>query len=313
VFSGGRRWRRWREHREPGGLAIFAFHGVVLEPLTVPAFCFTPADAFRRQLRCIEQSHHVLPLDDALRALGENRLEGPTAALTFDDGFQSLHDLVLPFLRALGLPASCFLATAAVGSEALLWFCRLHRAVSQTPHPSLAWKGQRYDLSTTALRAQTSAQLQARLKKLPAPQLEREVDAIALALDDDPAAPPAADSPFRSLDHASITALEQSGLVRFGGHTHRHAILSALSSEAQREEIGTSLGLVREWVDDPLSIFAYPNGEASDVGPEAMEILRGQRISAALSAVHGRAQRSSPSLALPRICLGPDFFEDQIQ
>ena len=305
--------RRWGERQGDGNLAIFAFHGVVSEPLAVPDFCFTSADAFRRQLRCIQRYHEVMPLDAALRSLWAGKLTGPTAALSFDDGFQSLHDLVLPLLRELGLTASCFLATAAVDSDALLWFCRLHRAVSQTRHPSLAWDGHDYDLSTPALRAQASAQLQARLKALPAPQLERVVDALALALDDDPAAPAPADSPFRTLDRASITALERSGLLRFGAHTHRHAILSALSPEAQREEIETSLDLVRGLVDDPLPIFAYPNGGAADFGPEAMEILRRRGISAALSAVHGRAKRSSPTLALPRICLGPDSFEDEIR
>ena len=254
----------------------------------------------------------MLPLDDALRALGEGRLDRPTAALSFDDGFQGLHDLVLPMLRERGLPASCFLATAAVGSDALLWFCRLHRAVSETRHASLAWQGRRYELSGPSQRAAASAGLQAALKKLPAPQLETEVDVIARALGEDPAAPVAADSPFRTLDAASIAALEQSGLVRFGAHTHRHAILSLLSAEAQREEIETSLRRVRELAKEPLPIFAYPNGGASDFGPVAMEILRDEGIPLALSAIHGRAGRSSPPLALPRICLGPDSFEEAI-
>jgi len=300
---------RWRERRRRGRLAIFAFHGIVNEPLAVPGFCFTPVETFRRQLQLIRATHEVLPLEDGLRALRDGRLSEPAAALTFDDGFQSVHDVALPLLREHALPASCFLATAAVGSDAALWFCRIHRAVSETPHARLEWADRRYDLSTPAKRARASASLQQRLKRMPAPALEREVDRIAGALDDMPAARLRPDSPYRMLDRAAIGALERSGLVRFGAHTHRHAILSALPAQAQREEIETSLRAVREWVARPLAVFAYPNGMACDFGREAQAILEGEGIRAALCAFGGRATAASAPMALPRICLGPRSLE----
>lgn len=46
---------------------------------------------------------------------------GKSLVITFDDGFRAVHDLALPVLADLGLPATAFLATAYIGAPRLAW------------------------------------------------------------------------------------------------------------------------------------------------------------------------------------------------
>ena len=66
--------------------------------------------AFRDQMLWLTEHRQVVDLPDAAAALdGSWRLPRGRAAITFDDGFSSLHEFVLPVLVELGLPATVFL------------------------------------------------------------------------------------------------------------------------------------------------------------------------------------------------------------
>src|SRR5437764_9322116 len=108
-------------------VTVFCYHAVVAEPLALPHFCFLERGAFHRQLVDLKSQYDVLPLRTALdRLWGEEPSSGdrPAAALTFDDGYQNMHDIVLPELRELEMPAACFINSSAVATGRPLWFSR---------------------------------------------------------------------------------------------------------------------------------------------------------------------------------------------
>lgn len=70
-----------------------------------------------QQLRSLVQGirssgHEIVSLRNLLDHPGNNRV-----ALTFDDGFRSVHDAALPVLRDEGVTASLFLTTGYVGAD----------------------------------------------------------------------------------------------------------------------------------------------------------------------------------------------------
>ena len=69
--------------------------------------------AFKRQMMWLKQHGEILPLDEYLIGYREDpgNLKGKYA-LTFDDGYQEVFDLVAPFLIAENIPAT-FLQTRA--------------------------------------------------------------------------------------------------------------------------------------------------------------------------------------------------------
>jgi peptidoglycan/xylan/chitin deacetylase (PgdA/CDA1 family) len=78
--------------------------------------CVTPA-AFRAQMRHLrEAGWTVVPLADLAGALAAGRsLPARTAAITFDDGFADNYTHAFPVLADLGLPATVFVTTGALG------------------------------------------------------------------------------------------------------------------------------------------------------------------------------------------------------
>jgi peptidoglycan/xylan/chitin deacetylase (PgdA/CDA1 family) len=79
---------------------------------------------FTRQMAWLRRRRQVLPLRDALSRLDSSgRLPRGYAALTFDDGFESLHAHALPVLVREQLPATVFLVaqTLTPGGRPVDW------------------------------------------------------------------------------------------------------------------------------------------------------------------------------------------------
>jgi peptidoglycan/xylan/chitin deacetylase (PgdA/CDA1 family) len=288
-------------------LVVFCFHGVVAELLEVPHFCFTDRRTFRHQLIAIKLHGDILPLDAALDRLWNGDAghgDRPICALTFDDGYQSWHDLVLPILVELDMPATCFVNTSAIATGRPLWFCRLHHAFSRTAHPELAWAYRTWPLATTYDRAAVLSAVETELKDLPGGVVDDEVDGICRSLDVDPDGA-RLEPAYRPLDEASIGAMVGSGLVQFGAHGHRHLILSSLDPESQVAEVVTSVDAVRRLTGQSADVFAYPNGQADDYDEHTFAALERAGVSAAVTAVAGECSAQTSRWELPRRLLGP--------
>src|SRR5512134_2690195 len=102
------------------------YHAVLTSPLAVPDWCFLDAGVFREQLEYLARRFEVVSLHEAVRRLKNRMVTRPTAAITFDDGFQSVHDVAFPILKRMGLPATVFVATGLVGTDDTTWYCRLN-------------------------------------------------------------------------------------------------------------------------------------------------------------------------------------------
>jgi peptidoglycan/xylan/chitin deacetylase (PgdA/CDA1 family) len=88
-------------------LPILTFHAL---DEGSPPLSFPP-DVFVRGMRGLHRDGwRALPLGEAVRLLFTGALPGRTLALTFDDGYRSVHDRALPVLEELGWPATVFLA-----------------------------------------------------------------------------------------------------------------------------------------------------------------------------------------------------------
>lgn len=183
-------------------------------------------------------------------------------AVTFDDGWADNFTQAYPVLRELGIPASVFLATGAVEERIPFWW----------QNPGLS------DEEIEALKDQPQEELEARA---------------------------AADTILRQahtddfLTWNQIREMAGSGLVTFGPHGHRHALMTSLSREEALEDIRECWDLLRREVPVALlPVLAWPNGNVRDdltADLEAMGLLAG--VSTRPGAV---ARVSENRWALPR-------------
>ncbi len=75
--------------------------------------------AFRQHMQFLVQNYTVIPLNSIQKALSSfNKGSKPYAIITFDDGYLDNYTNALPILDEFHLPATFFLATSEIGSEA---------------------------------------------------------------------------------------------------------------------------------------------------------------------------------------------------
>jgi peptidoglycan/xylan/chitin deacetylase (PgdA/CDA1 family) len=278
-------------------LSILIFHRVLPGP---DALSPGEVDAARFDQLCgwLARWFNVLPLDAAVRRLQAGELPARSLAITFDDGYADNHDIALPILARHGLCATFFIATGFLDGGRM-WNDSVIEAVRAAREPSLdlgdigvAGIG-RLAVATVDEKCQAIARLLPALKYLDPGRRERAAADVARAA----GATPPNDLMMSS---AQVRALRRGGM-QVGAHTVNHPILRDLAPATASDEIRSSKSALEALLDEPVSLFAYPNGKPGvDYGPEAVDIVRRCGFEAAVSTGWGVARRGADAFQLPR-------------
>jgi peptidoglycan/xylan/chitin deacetylase (PgdA/CDA1 family) len=235
---------------------------------------------FRQICEFLAKSYQVMPLSEMVRLNRQGeKLPARAVAITFDDGYASNHDLGFPVLSELGLPATIFLATGFLDGTDQLWF-------------------QEMDLAFQSM-GRSGAELAkalAELKKLPNTEMRTEVERAGASTQASATIPRA----MQPMSWDDARALQQSGLIELGGHTHTHPILARCTQEEQAYEIKTCRDRMTAELGRAPSLFAYTNGGPADFTVETQQLLTEHGFDAAFTMMGGRYSARSSSHALPR-------------
>jgi peptidoglycan/xylan/chitin deacetylase (PgdA/CDA1 family) len=210
---------------------------------------------FRWQMELLSECFNVMPLDQALHALENERMPPRAVCITFDDGYRSTHDLAAPVLREFGLPATVFVATGYVGSGNM-WNDKIIESVRRLPDGLLdlaaSGIGVR-SIHTVEDRKRAVAELIEVAKYLPPPQrLALTVKLETLA--------GGASVQGQMVTSDMICAMASQG-IEIGAHTVSHPILSNLEDNAAQYEIEQCKRDLEAITGNPVRYFAYPNGK----------------------------------------------------
>ena len=208
-----------------------------------------PVRAFRDLLLWMRRRADPVALGDWFPGEGNSPAEGggglpamrrrlPCFAVTFDDGWadNALH--AAPVLEELRIPATVFLATGAIEKRTPFWW-QVHGLS---------------DAAIESMKALSPGQLEQLVRK--APSGVREACAREF------------------LDWRQVREMSKSGLVRFGLHGHRHALMTSLSHTAALDDVCRCRAILQAHVPEALvPFFAWPNGNVrADLAP-ALESL----------------------------------------
>lgn len=283
----------------PGGtrarLSILIFHRVLAAQ--DPLF---PEEADERRfdevLQWVRRWYRVMPLDEAVDALREDRLPARAMAITFDDGYADNATRAVPILQRHGMTATFFVATSFLDggrmwNDTVIESLRRCTAdsvdlgpVGLTPMPLR---------SAAERRAAAMATLRA-TKYLPADERHQQVQRVQHicapgALPDD-----------LMMQTAQVRGLLRAGM-QVGAHTRTHPILSRISDDQARHEIHRSKEDLQDLLGRPVNLFAYPNGKPGvDYAPQHVAMVRESGFSAAVSTSAGASARDSDFHQLPR-------------
>ncbi|HEY6006583.1 MAG TPA: polysaccharide deacetylase family protein [Anaeromyxobacter sp.] len=269
LAAGADRAVCWLRRRKAGGarVLVLAYHRVTPEFAeaareALPSLVVSAA-TLRRHLEQVARTHEVVSLADAVRVLAEPRgtVRRDVAAVTFDDGYADNHDVALPVLSALRVPATLFVATGFTGTRRRLVHDRLFATLSElvrrgVPLHRAGIAAPEQALLSACADDGPAATLDRLLARLPHGAVLRLAEALeartGLREEDLPEG-------TRLLGWDELRALQAAG-VELGGHSVSHAVLPNLGIEEARREIAGCRDHLAERLGRRPRHFAYPNG-----------------------------------------------------
>ncbi|GEJ56283.1 polysaccharide deacetylase family protein [Anaeromyxobacter diazotrophicus] len=273
LCAAGARWLvRSVARRAAGGprVLILSYHLPTLE-LAEPSRRVLPSllvsrQTLRRQLQQLAREREIVTLDQARAVLAEPAAgaaaRGPdVAVVTFDDGYAGVHEVALPVLRELRLPAAVYVPTGYVGTARRLLHDRLFASLTELQRRRLLPEA-------AGLAPELQALLDACAGGVPGATLDRliarlphdRLRAIAEALERrlgmrEQDLPPET----RIMGWDELRALEAGG-VEVGGHSVEHVALVNVPLAQARAEIRGCREHLAERLGERARHFAYPNG-----------------------------------------------------
>ncbi len=276
-----------------GRLTILIYHRVLERP--DPLQDIPDAREFRRQMELVRRCFRPLPLPEAVARLKAGGLPARALCVTFDDGYRDNHEVALPILQELGIPATFFVATAYLDGG-LMFNDRVIETLRRLPpgEYELDWLEQEPlvidgEESRRALVPRLLGSLKYR------PQHERQEASERFA-----ALAPEPLPTDLMMESEQVRNLHQAGMT-IGAHTHTHPILTRIPCEGAREEITRGRERLEEITGAPVTLFAYPNGQpVIDYDECHAAMVRELGFEAALSTRWGAADVGSDPFQLPR-------------
>jgi peptidoglycan/xylan/chitin deacetylase (PgdA/CDA1 family) len=214
---------------------------------------------FRRRMEMLARIGTPIGMTDLLRGLDGAPLPPNPVMITFDDGYRSCHDIALPILRELGIPATFFIATSFVTERKLYWWERIALALNTTRRPRLqmSYPGPiEIDTADPAARHV----LDDAIKNTFGIDIARFLAELYAALDVEwsPAIDAAhADRLIMTWDQ--VRALDRAGMG-VESHTRHHHVLETLDDDALHDELVHSREDLERELGRPVRAIAYPVG-----------------------------------------------------
>lgn len=275
-------------------LSILIFHRVLARPdALMPGE--PDAKTFDALIAAIARTFNVLPLRVAVQRLRENNLPPRALCVTFDDGYADNAEIALPILLRHHLPATFFVATDFLDGGRM-WNDSIIETVRRASGPSFDLRDLglgNYAVDTLDARRLTIDALLNQLKYLPLAERTRQVAAIAARID-------AALPDNLMMSTQQLRNLRASGM-EIGAHTHTHPILVRQTAEAAHAEMRLGKSRLEEILDEPVTVFAYPNGKPDqDYAAEHVKMVQDLGFECAVSTAWGSARPNSDLWQLPR-------------
>lgn len=254
---------------------------------------------FKRQILWLKNRFEFLSLEDYLTSSEESTLKPKKiVALTFDDGYRAVFDLVSPFLEEEQIPATFFVNTSHLEDGELYWFVYFNALCSEKVYPSILINDQEYSLSTrsTSMQAWKTLITQARHSGNPIAFSKEFANKYPL--------PDEVVNKYIGLHRDQIISIGKSRLFDVGGHTHRHPYLDLLTEEEQLSEMLINKRILHDLTGQSVDCFSFTGGEynrqsisaVKRAGFKAALAIQPKSLGAESAFEIGRVDIYSPSL-----------------
>ena len=270
-------------------------------------------DLIRTILRWVANKNiKVISLQEMLESLAtKKQLNEFSIAFTLDDGFADQGDLILPIFLEYKIPATVFLITDFTDGKSWPWDCKVKFAILNSKlnniSVNLGEGCESFVLSSIESRRLMYRKILGIAKNFDSKSMEAFIGDIQDATGVDiPAFPP---PEHRPLTWNMARRFEEQG-IRFGPHGKSHRAIASLTPEEAHSELCDSWNRLTTELKNPLPVFCWPMGGASDFTSQNKILVRELGMMAAVSAMPGYIEQSEHDrYALPRYSLPDDMSQ----
>jgi peptidoglycan/xylan/chitin deacetylase (PgdA/CDA1 family) len=309
-----------RKARRAEGRGIVLMYHRISAAQDAMGMSVSPAH-FDQHLSSLGRRARIVGLGELVgRMAAGDPFEGDLAAVTFDDGYKDNYANALPILKRHQASATVFVTTDFVDGRRRPLSSRLVAALRrlwsrQSPPESWIESGDAaVDAAIRRLLAHPDdlAHL-APLKRAYRGLSWERTEEIAGRLEQLAGETSLPDGEF--LDWDEVRALAGQG-VEIGSHTVAHPILSRVSPERGRHEIGASRLRLEKEIGLPVRGFAFPNGHRGDFTEDNVKAVPAAGYEYACTAEPGVNRPGDDRLRLRRIGVGdygPRYLELKLE
>ncbi len=262
-----------------------------------PEMLAVSPENFRAQMRYLKDHASLVRFEEDWTKTAK-----PAVAVTFDDGYADNALAALPILEEVGVPATFFVTTGAVGTKQEFWWHELERLIlrgEQLPSTFVLENGrfsktwptrtdeERRSLYNEMVQLMNSSDPQRRNTWLTQFRDWAQSEAMSTGT-------------HRLMTLGELRLLAASKLVTIGSHTVTHTQLSSLRPDAQREEITTSKRQLEEWLGRKIDVFSYPFGKRTHFTKQSMQLCREAGFAKAAANFPGQAHQWTNPYRIPR-------------
>jgi peptidoglycan/xylan/chitin deacetylase (PgdA/CDA1 family) len=302
---------------------ILLYHRVAELPSDPQLLCVTPQH-FSEHLEHLRRHYRIMSLSELVRALKERRLPKHAVVITFDDGYADNLLNAKPLLEHYEAPATAFIVTGYVGSEHEFWWDELERLVLLNPelpkHLQVKVNGKIYEWHLNKWARLSEKEISEHrmwnvllpddptprhrayreLHRLLRPLGEEEREAVLAQLRAQSEDEGSGRTDYRAMTPEEVCRLADGGLVEVGAHTETHPVLATQPVETQQKEITESKRHLEVIIGRRVTAFSYPYGGRSDVGQDAVRLVREAGYDLACANFPSPITRRSNAFFLPR-------------
>jgi peptidoglycan/xylan/chitin deacetylase (PgdA/CDA1 family) len=242
------------------------------------------------------QPLHRTAVEELIQRATRDDLPPNAAAITFDDGYRDNYEYAFPILKRLGLPATIFVTTGPVDSQAPLWHDTVFDAFRRANAESVSFGGKVYALGTLAEKRFALKMFRAYLRTQEPAAWDKQIGRLVNELRLAGSAPAVA----KKLSWDEITEMARHDIT-FGAHTVTHPILTCVPLRDATFEIVTSKRTLEEHLGTPVRLFAYPNGGRNDFNDTLKSVLRDAGFLCAVTILPGVNDAHTDPFELRRV------------
>jgi len=287
---------------------IFLFHGVIHQSnhkVRNYNGKHIQANTFAECIKLLNENGNPVSMDEILNHhINKEELPPKSFAITFDDGFENNLSVAAPILYDFKVPATIYITTEFIEKNKMSWVDRIEYAVENVASIdlNLDWINKKIYLKDVKSKISFLKLVRNYVKNSSNcnPNIFADILCEQLGFSNIESSNDPLD---KKMNWEEVSKANQSDLLTIGGHSHTHSILSYLNPSQLKEEIDTSLSLLKNKANLKPIHYSYPEGLKHCYSENVINELKKNGVLCCPTAINGVNNLSDDLFQLKRVMI----------